>query len=64
MNATFRCLLTGALAPGALFAGVLGESAGARSALWAGAVILATGRLLIFFSPLRGARELPECAAG
>lgn len=59
MNATFRFLLTGALALGAGGAGLLGELAGVRAALWAGAVCLALVWLPIACSPLRGLRELP-----
>ncbi|GAB3446153.1 MFS transporter [Actinophytocola sediminis] len=59
MNATFRFLLTGALAIGAGGAGLLGELAGQRAALWAGAVGLALVWLPIALSPLRGLRELP-----
>ncbi len=58
MNATFRFVLTGALAVGAA-AGLLGEVAGVRAALWAGGAILATAFLPVFLSPLRTRRELP-----
>lgn len=59
MNATFRFLLTGALALGAGGAGLLGEVAGVRAALWAGAVGLALVWVPVACSPLRGLRELP-----
>jgi MFS family permease len=59
MTATFRFLLTGALAVGAALAGVLGEVAGPRAALWAGAVALALVWVPIACSPLRTMRELP-----
>lgn len=36
MNATFRFLLTGALAIGAAISGVLGELVGIQAALWVG----------------------------
>ncbi|GIH66724.1 MFS transporter [Microbispora siamensis] len=59
MNATFRFLMFGALALGALLAGALGELAGVRAAMWAGSAVLAAGWLRLFFSPLRSMRELP-----
>lgn len=59
MNATFRFLLTGALAVGAAAAGLLGELAGPRAALWAGAAGLALVWVPIAASPLRRMRELP-----
>ncbi|MCJ0868792.1 MFS transporter [Streptomyces sp. AP-93] len=60
MNATFRFLLTGSLAIASVLAGVLGETVGVRSALWAGAAVLSVSWLLVFFSPYRKARELPS----
>lgn len=59
MNATFRFLLTGALAVGAASAGLAGELAGPRTPLWAGAIGLALVWVPIAVSPLRGMRELP-----
>ncbi|WP_416875379.1 MFS transporter [Kitasatospora sp. SC0581] len=63
MNATMRVLLTGSLAIGAALAGLLGELASVRTALWAGAAGLATVWIPIFFSPLRTRRELPGTGA-
>ncbi|MBB5101489.1 MFS transporter [Streptomyces spectabilis] len=63
MNATFRFLLTGALAVGSVLAGVLGELAGVRVAVWAGAVCMACAFLPVFRSPLRTLRQLPEAPA-
>jgi predicted MFS family arabinose efflux permease len=60
MNATMRFLLTGALAIGAAVAGLLGEHAGTRAALWVGAIGLALVWLPAFVSPLRNLRELPD----
>ncbi|WP_189251722.1 MFS transporter [Lentzea flava] len=57
MNATFRFLLTGALSVGAALAGLLGELASPRAALWAGAVGLALVWLPIYFSPMRTMRH-------
>ncbi|MEU7280352.1 MFS transporter [Streptomyces sp. NPDC045431] len=60
MNATFRFLLTGALAVGAAVSGVLGELAGVQATLWVGGVFMATAFLPVFLSPVRSRRELPE----
>ena len=60
--ATFRFLLTGALAVGAAAAGVLGESGGPRTALVAGACVLACVWVPVLWSPLRHTKEL--AAAG
>jgi MFS family permease len=59
VNATFRFLLTGALAIGAAGAGLLGELTGPGTALWAGAAGLALVWVPIAVSPLRALRELP-----
>ncbi|MFF8610259.1 MFS transporter [Streptomyces sp. NPDC015346] len=63
MNATFRFLLTGALAIGAAIAGLLGELAGIRPTLWVGGALLATAFLPVFLSPVRTRRDLPAEAA-
>ncbi|MFD1939707.1 MFS transporter [Nonomuraea mangrovi] len=60
MNATFRFVLTGALAVGSAVAGVIGELAGARAALWVGGAVLATAFLPVFLSPVRARRDLPR----
>lgn len=60
MNATFRFLLTGALAVGSAVAGVIGELATVHTTLWVGAAFLATAFLPVFVSPLRTRRELPK----
>jgi predicted MFS family arabinose efflux permease len=62
MNATFRFLLTGAFAIGGVLAGLIGELAGGRAALWAGAVILALAFVPVMFSPVRVRRTLPAQA--
>jgi len=59
MNATFRFLLTGAFAIGGVFAGLIGEFAGGRAALWTGGVILALAFVPVLFSPVRVRRALP-----
>jgi MFS family permease len=53
MNATFRFLLTGAIAVGAGLAGLLGQYADARTSLWVGAIGAATTWIPLFRSPLR-----------
>ncbi|MEV7683040.1 MFS transporter [Streptomyces sp. NPDC088341] len=60
MNATFRFLLTGALAVGAAVSGVIGELTTVHTTLWVGGVFLATAFLPVFLSPVRTRRELPE----
>ncbi|MBP5941932.1 MFS transporter [Streptomyces acidiscabies] len=62
MNATFRFLLTGALAVGSALGGLIGEVADVRVAVWAGAVCLAGAFLPVFLSPVRALRELPAPA--
>ncbi|GAB2894390.1 hypothetical protein GCM10027074_72760 [Streptomyces deserti] len=59
MNATFRFLLTGALAIGSALGGLVGQAAGLRAAVWVGAICLAGAFLPVFCSPVRTLRELP-----
>ncbi|MFI1013511.1 MFS transporter [Streptomyces sp. NPDC020965] len=59
MNATFRFMLTGATAVGSALAGLIGELSGVRTALWAGAGILALACLPALFSPIRTRWEPP-----
>jgi len=63
MNATFRFLLMGALTVGGALAGLLGAYAGARSVLWLGAAVPAVSWLLLYCSPLRRMRALPDAGA-
>ncbi|MFD6336839.1 MFS transporter [Streptomyces sp. NPDC060131] len=60
MNATFRFLLTGALAVGSALAGLFGELLSVQSTLWIGGAVLAGAFLPTFLSPVRTRRELPE----
>lgn len=62
VTATFRFLLTGALAVGAAGAGVAGEVWGPRAALVVGACALACVWIPVVLSPLRNTRELTEAA--
>lgn len=59
MNATFRFLLTGALAIGSAISGVIGELTTVHITLWVGGAFLATAFLPVFLSPVRTRRELP-----
>jgi MFS family permease len=59
MNATFRFLLTGALAIGSALGGIVGQAAGLRVAVCAGTICLAGAFLPVFCSPIRTLRELP-----
>ncbi|MFF8958824.1 MFS transporter [Streptomyces sp. NPDC014894] len=59
MNATFRFMLMGALALGSALAGVIGELAGVRAAMWAGAVCMGLSFVPVLITSLlrrRGAR--------
>ncbi|MGW7412031.1 MFS transporter [Streptomyces sp. NPDC054863] len=60
MNATFRFLLTGALAIGSAIAGLIGEVASVHAALWAGGAFLTAAFLPICLSPVRRRSELPQ----
>ncbi|MGN9836788.1 MFS transporter [Nonomuraea sp. H19] len=53
MTATMRLLLMGAIGLGGLLAGALGEVWGVRSALWLGALIMASSWAPFLFSRLR-----------
>ncbi|MFF8377893.1 MFS transporter [Streptomyces sp. NPDC015661] len=59
MNATFRFLLTGAMALAAALAGAIGAHASPRAALWVGGAFLCLSFLPTLLSPLRGRRALP-----
>jgi predicted MFS family arabinose efflux permease len=59
MNATFRFMLTGAIAVGSATAGLIGGFAGLDVALWTGASCLALAFLPVFLSPVRRRRDLP-----
>ncbi|MFJ2580144.1 MFS transporter [Kitasatospora aureofaciens] len=63
MNATFRFLLTGALAIGSALSGLFGELLGLRPTLWLGGGVLAVAFLPVFLSPIRSRRRLPEVEA-
>lgn len=56
MNATFRFMLTGAIALGAAASGLLAELTTLHTTLWTGAAILAVSFLPVALSPIRGRR--------
>ena len=58
VNATVRVLLTGCVTAGAAAAGLLGQLAGPRAALWLSACVLAVIWVPVFRSPLRDTRDL------
>ncbi len=60
MNATFRFLLTGALTLGSAAAGLLGQYASLRTALWAGGICLALSWIPIVLSPVNNVRALSD----
>lgn len=62
MNATFRFLLTGAIAVGSAVAGILGEFAGLHTTLWVGGGLMAVAFLPVLLSPVRTRTELPQPA--
>jgi len=55
-----RFLMTGVLAIGSALAGGIGQFVGIRAALWVSSIGLALVWLALFFSPMRGMRELPQ----
>lgn len=59
MNATMRFLMTGVLSVGAAAAGLIGQFASIRAALWVASIGLALVWVPLFFSPLRTMTELP-----
>ncbi|HSV67435.1 MAG TPA: hypothetical protein VLJ59_16200 [Mycobacteriales bacterium] len=59
MNATIRFLVWGTMPLGGLAGGVLGSVVGVRPTLWVGATGAAVAFGWVFWSPLRGMRELP-----
>ncbi|MFE1555775.1 MFS transporter [Streptomyces sp. NPDC058734] len=60
MNATFRFMLTGAIALGSAASGLLAEAVGLRGALWAGAAVMALSFLPTLLSPVRSRRAAPH----
>jgi MFS family permease len=64
MNAASRWIIWGVLPFGAFLGGILGSAIGIRSSIWiAYAGVWASG-FLVFFSPLRYARDLSDLRTG
>jgi MFS family permease len=59
MNATMRFLVWGTMPLGSFLGGVLGSTIGVRGTLFVAAVGGSLAFLPVFFSPMRGMRELP-----
>lgn len=62
VNAAARWINWGTLPPGALAGGVLGSTLGVRTTLWIAVVGGCSAGLWLFFSPLRGLRDIPNTA--
>ena len=62
VSATYYTMTYSAMALGGAFAGALGTYLGVRPALWITCGIVASSSLILFFSPIRHLRELPEPA--
>jgi predicted MFS family arabinose efflux permease len=63
VSATYYTMTYSAMALGGVFAGALGTYLGVRPALWVTCGIVAGSSVILFFSPIRHLRELPESAA-
>ncbi|MFF4321624.1 MFS transporter [Streptomyces sp. NPDC001568] len=63
MNATFRFILTGALAVGSAASGLVAELTTLHTALWTGAVVLSLSFVPMLLSPLRDRRTGPQRTA-
>jgi MFS family permease len=59
MNAAVRWIVWGTLPVGSLLGGTLGTAIGIRPALWVAAAGAGAAGLWVFFSPLRGMRDVP-----
>ena len=62
-TATMRFLLTGAVAIGAGLSGLIGGAFGPRTALWAGAIVLALVWVPLYVSPLRRLHSFDDAPA-
>jgi predicted MFS family arabinose efflux permease len=62
MNATMRLIVWGTIPIGALIGGFLGGAIGLQNTLWVSAIGAFGGFLPVFFSPVRGLREIPAQA--
>lgn len=62
ISATYYTMTYSCMAIGGAFGGVLGTFLGVRAALWVTCGIVAFASAILFFSPVRKLRELPEMA--
>lgn len=62
ISASYYTITYSGMALGAAFGGILGSILGVRDALWITCGILASASVILFFSPIRHLRELPEPA--
>ena len=63
ISATYYTMTYSGMAIGGVFGGALGTFLGVRAALWVTCGIVAAASAILFFSPIRKLRELPETAA-
>ena len=63
VSATYYTITYSSMALGAAFGGSLGTFIGVRPALWVTCGIAASSSIILFLSPIRHLRELPEPAA-
>jgi predicted MFS family arabinose efflux permease len=62
ISASYTTLTYTSMALGAALAGALGTLTGVRPALWVMGIMLASSSAILFFSPIRHVRDLPEPA--
>lgn len=62
VSATYYTMTYSSMALGTVFGGALGTFIGVRPALWVTCGIVASASIILFFSPIRHLRELPEPA--
>jgi predicted MFS family arabinose efflux permease len=62
ISASYTTLTYTSMALGAALAGALGTLIGVRPALWVMGIMLASSSAIVFFSPIRHVRDLPEPA--
>jgi predicted MFS family arabinose efflux permease len=62
ISATYYTMTYSSLALGTLFGGTLGTLIGVRPALWVTCGVVACSSLILYFSPIRHLRDLPEPA--
>lgn len=60
ISATYYTMTYSSLALGTIFGGALGTFIGVRPALWVTCGVVASAIIILFFSPIRHLRELPE----